>query len=265
VPYMDQTNNQDLTDAATTRHDAVQSEMEAFIREHPYTETEVERLRNEWNAILQPEMLAGAAGEDIRRFLQSPKGGSPGNQQTFNRTWNELGDEEASNRVKTAINYLLYGPEELSLERRLNDLLNGEVPEAFPGLKEGLLTKVLAMAFLDRFLPILYLNHRRALLADLWGVHLPAEGPRNSKGELIVRSNDAILERLTPKFGSLEHAAGFLWPKIAGSLERTGGGKGSRTTTSAPDRRSFTCTNCHLVKPLVQLKDAENFLCNDCM
>jgi hypothetical protein len=59
----------------------------------------------------------------------------------FNTEWNRLGPADAASRVRDAIEYLLYGPEDTYIEDRLTNLINGVRGSGMKGFREALLTK----------------------------------------------------------------------------------------------------------------------------
>lgn len=248
----------------TEKKEAADREMEAFIRRHPRVEPEVESLRMEWGRMLSRDRLSEVSARDIKEFVRSGKAGNPGNQQSFNREWNRLGDERAADHVRKAFMYLLYGPDDITLERRLDDLLLSRVPQAMSGLKEGLLTKALAIGLPERFIPILYVDRKLAILEALWGLRL-ATGSL-SHGKLVIVSNDLLRELSCPPFENLEHAASFLFnkaePRDRSKSRTTHGSSGGPVRTYGTS--SFRCTRCNLVKPKVQLADSGATLCVDC-
>ena len=60
----------------------------------------------------------------------------------------------ASRRVRDSLKYLLYGPDRLPIEDRLTQLIRGDSGMGMTGFRESLLTKVLCIAYPERFLPI---------------------------------------------------------------------------------------------------------------
>jgi hypothetical protein len=126
-----------------------------------------------------------------------------------------------------------------------------------------LVTKVLVLGHLDRFVPILYHDRRRAILRAVWGIEVPGFGAsRESFGELIVRSNDLLRELSVPPFENLEHAANFLFDKAEPADE--GSPVRSREGTRQPDPLTFVCKSCGLTRRTSQLADSVQQICRDC-
>ncbi|MEI5525468.1 hypothetical protein WB401_12955 [Streptomyces brasiliscabiei] len=152
----------------------------------------------------------------LKDFANSDVGAHPGNQATFNSAWNAMGDTEAGEATRRTIEYLLYGPDELPHEDRLQRLLAGAEPFAMTGFKEALLTRVLCVVRPDRFLSILkYTTEaggKREIARMVYGLELPAPESVNwTLGRLILWSNDLLHTLVGEGFANQQHAAAFLW------------------------------------------------------
>ncbi|WP_327343088.1 hypothetical protein [Streptomyces europaeiscabiei] len=91
----------------------------------------------------------------LKAFANSDLGAHPGNQATFDSTWNAMGDTAAGDETSKTLKYLLYGPAAGPARGPAPHLLAGTVPFAMTGFKEALLTRVLCVMQPDRFLSIL--------------------------------------------------------------------------------------------------------------
>ncbi|WP_432943734.1 hypothetical protein ACQPXM_00970 [Kribbella sp. CA-253562] len=157
----------------------------------------------------QQVFAGGGEPQDLKDFANSPVGGSPGNMSVFNQAWNELGAEAAAAAVRDSVDYLLSGPG--VLEDRLTDLIRGR--RGINGFREALLTKVLCVMYPDRFLTLLkYAGPlgKQGIAHRLWRIELP-DPTASTIGELIVESNDLLLELAGEGFETAQHASSFLW------------------------------------------------------
>ncbi|MGP4049762.1 hypothetical protein [Streptomyces sp. 2A115] len=152
----------------------------------------------------------------LKDFANSDVGARPGNQATFNSAWNDMGDAAAGKATRETIAYLLYGPDDVPLEDRLQHLLDGTKPFAMTGFKEALLTRVLCVMQSDRFLSILkYTTEaggKREIARMVYGLELPAPESVNwTLGRLILWSNDLLHTLAGEGFANQQHSAAFLW------------------------------------------------------
>jgi hypothetical protein len=152
----------------------------------------------------------------LKDFANSDIGAHPGNQATFNKAWNAMGDTAAAESTRKTIDYLLYGPDAVPLEDRLHHLLTGQKSFSMTGFKEALLTKVLCVMQPDRFLLILkYTTEaggKREIARSIYRLELPAPESVNwTLGRLILWSNDILLALAADGFANQQHAAAFLW------------------------------------------------------
>lgn len=186
-----------------------------YLKDHPSSSAQAVEFRERYRRIFSREGLQGAAPQDLKDFANSSLAGNPGNMSRFNDAWNELGEEEGSRRVKDAIEYLLYGPDNTFLEDRLTNLIEGRRGFGMTGFREALLTKVLCMVEPTRFLPInRYTGQagKKEIAKWVYDLNLPRqESVSWTIGRLIIWSNDLLLELVGSGFSDTEHAAGFLW------------------------------------------------------
>jgi hypothetical protein len=132
-------------------------------------------------------------------------------------TLKELGPDEFIEKVRAALDYLLFD-ERRSLEQRLTDLVDGHRSPAIKGVREAILTKVLAAAWPDRIFPALVYDSedgsgKRQLADVLLGLILP---PRDRStwtiGRLAIWSNDLFVDVVRDLgFQDLLSAADFIW------------------------------------------------------
>lgn len=188
---------------------------EEYLKGHPAASTQALEFRERYQAVFSKEGLAKASPADLKYFANSNLAGNPGNMSVFNTAWNEIGVEEGARRVRDAIEYLLYGPEETFLEDRLTNLIEGRRGFGMTGFREALLTKVLCMVEPTRFLPInTYTGQagKKEIAKWVYDLNLPRpESVSWTIGRLIIWSNDLLLELAGNGFSDTEHAAGFLW------------------------------------------------------
>jgi hypothetical protein len=221
--------------------------------------------RDRYTRLLAQENLPTARASDLRDLAKDRALGSVGNQQVFLAEWIRLGEKEASEGMRRALFYLLYGEGEEA--DRLSDLLGSDHELSMTGLKEKILTKALCMAFTDRWIPIVDYSGesgKKAIIETLLGLKVPARDQTMTPGRLIAFSNDLLVDVARPEVDDLEMAAGFFWDASA-HLRK---GKQARDYESRPSRPNplrFVCTRCHLQKGAQQLADAEKELCRDCV
>lgn len=186
-----------------------------YLDRHPSSSTSAVEFRKRYGQLFSRERLEQATPEDLKYFANANLAGNPGNMSVFNNAWNEMGPEEGARRVKDAIDYLLYGPEDSFLEDRLTDLIEGRRGFGMPGFREALLTKVLCMVEPSRFLPInKYTGQagKKEIAKWVYDLNLPRpESVSWTIGRLIIWSNDLLLQLVGDGFSDTEHAAGFLW------------------------------------------------------
>ncbi len=171
---------------------------------------------SKYQQVFSPDGLRTCDPQLLKDFANSEIGARPGNQATFNSAWNELGEAAAAERTRSTIAYLLYGPDEVPLEDRLQQLLDGTKPFSMTGFKEALLTRVLCVMCPDRFLTILkYTTEaggKREIARLVYGLELPAPESVNwTRGRLILWSNDLLRALAGEGFANQQHAAAFLW------------------------------------------------------
>lgn len=190
-----------------------------FLKRNPETDVVVLEQWARYRELFSPEGLAACDPQELKAFATSPIGVSAGNMSVFNRGWSRLGAEEAADRIRAAIEFLVRGPETTPVEDRLTLLIHDVDGSGMPGFKEALLTKVLCVAEPDRFLPVLTYgteeSGKRELAETMFGLHLPRPDLTSMQiGRLATWSNDLLLELAGTGFAGTQHAAAFLsWAK----------------------------------------------------
>jgi hypothetical protein len=157
--------------------------------------------------------LEKAAIFDLQRFAGDRTGVPTGDTATFDKAWVLLGEFEGARRVRAMVNHLLRGHG--AIEDRLTELASGDFTMAMPGWGEALLTKTLAVAEPDRFLPIVTYADKKAIAQAVYGLELPIVDETSlTLGRLAVWSNDLLVDLAGDGFTDLHHAARFLrWAK----------------------------------------------------
>ena len=195
------------------RRDLVETLKATFLARHPEPLGEVADYWARYQQIFSCEGLHSCAPRQLKDFANSEVGARPGNMSVFNTAWNDLGDQEAADRTRRVIDYLLYGPADI--EGRLTDLIEGRKFE-MRGFKEALLTRVLCVMYPDRFLPILIYSSphggKKEIARQVFGLGLPeAKATSRPIGRLIVWSNDLIVNQVGSGFAHMQHVSSFLW------------------------------------------------------
>lgn len=156
--------------------------------------------------------------EDFKRFFVGDDLANVGPARfAAEKTLKELGPELFLERVQAALEYLLFD-EQRPLEQRLTDLVDGQASPAVKGIREAILTKVLAAAWPDLIFPALVYDSeqgsgKRQVSEALFGLSLP---PRDRNdwtiGRLAIWSNDLFVD-VASKLGfhELPSAADFVW------------------------------------------------------
>lgn len=202
-------------DVAPERLAWVESLRQTFLARRPETDPEVSEYWLRYQQIFTPDGLREADPQELRDFANSPIGANPGNMSVFNTEWDALGPTEASQRVRDTIRYLLYGPDRLSMDDRLTQLIRRYGGMGMKGLRESLLTKVLCIMQPDRFLPILMYSGvagKREIAESVYGLVLPPKGATSmTPGRLVFWSNDLLRDLVGDGFPTQQHASQFLW------------------------------------------------------
>ncbi len=151
------------------------------------------RYREEMAAGLTPDALTAPDANLLRR-LGGPAYGSPGPQSPFMALTSV---ETSIDRVGRTLSHLLYG--EGDIAARIDQAL--EDPRfKTPGLEEAILTKCLAVARPDRWLPVYVAKGPRGKLAMLALLGLSSTNDGLSRGEQAIETNDLLYQTLEPHF-----------------------------------------------------------------
>ncbi len=152
--------------------------------------------------------LPTAVPADFRAFGKDTSGSNLGIQSTFHSAFDQNPKEGAA-QVRQVVEYLLRGTGK-PLEDRLTDLIHGKLSFSFPGFKELLLSKVLSVAYPERFLTLLTYEQKAIAAKAVYGIDLPPYDHARI-GRQIVRSNDLLAELTGEGFMHRPHAGEFLW------------------------------------------------------
>lgn len=187
-----------------------------FLRRQPKPDPEVAPYWARYQRIFSAAGLVQADPQDLKSFANSRVGANPGNMSIFNRAWNHEGDENAAERLRGVVEYLLRGADGFGIEDRMQRLIDRKDAVGMTGFRESLLTKVLCVMQPDRFLPILTYTSpaggKREIASSVFGLDLPApEATSMTHGRLAFWSNDLLRELVGEGFADVQHAAEFLW------------------------------------------------------
>ncbi|MEU9207768.1 hypothetical protein AB0D27_07380 [Streptomyces sp. NPDC048415] len=187
-----------------------------YLATRPGFDPDVAAYWEKYQRIFSPDGLRACDPRLLKDFANSDVGAHPGNQATFNSAWNTMGDVSAGETTRRTIEYLLYGPADVLLEDRLQELLAGAKPFAMTGFKEALLTRVLCVVQPERFLSILkyttQAGGKREIARMVFGLELPAPESVNwTLGRLLLWSNDLLHALVGEGFANQQHSAAFLW------------------------------------------------------
>lgn len=167
----------EATDYPTPGHEQDMADRRAFAR------------------LLAPDELDVAGRTDLRRIWNSSRYGGTGPMPTLNISLRDA-DEEEFRRIVETIRYICWGddPAEVRIDRVLTDRAY-----SVKGLGESVIMKLLAVSHPDRFITVYPYQGPSGKLKMLRLLGL-SEPEASSRGELQVRSNDALRERLERYF-----------------------------------------------------------------
>lgn len=186
--------------------------IEALKREFlamPYTPDPV--VASHWKKygwVFSADGLDRAAVFDLQQFVHDPTGGEHGSTAELDKAWTLMGELEGARRVRAVVEHLLRGPGDL--EDRMSDLADGTFSMAMPGFGEALLTKTLAIAEPDRFLPVLTFDSKQAIAEAVYGIEIPSAVGSWPLGRLAVWTNDLLVALAGDDFDDLHQVAQFL-------------------------------------------------------
>jgi hypothetical protein len=197
----------------------------AWPRQRPRPDSYAADFRRLYELMFSRAGLPHAEPGQLKDFVTSDVLALSGNTSSFSREWRKLGDRDASQRFRDAVEYLLRGesgddeqsPDDPPLEDRFTALVDQTSPHAMGGARESVLTHVLVVARPERFLPILTVDGgsggegKREIVASLLGVELPpVDRSRHTIGRVACGSNDLLVDALGAGFADLDDAAAFL-------------------------------------------------------
>lgn len=133
---------------------------------------------------------------------------STGRQMAFRKNWATLGDDAATEQARRTVAHLLHGDGDVA--QRLDDVFEMRNGIGMPGLKEALVTKILAIVEPETYLPILTTKGKLEFLQHVWGVREVAV-KKDPLAKTVLWSNALLADRLRATFPDLLHAAHFLW------------------------------------------------------
>lgn len=158
--------------------------------------------------VFTTEGLDKVAISDLKGFADDPTGVSTGDPTVFDKAWVLLGELEGARRIRAMTNHLLRGHG--AIEDRFTELADGTFAMAMPGWDEALLTKALAVAEPDRFLPLVTYDRKKAVALAVLGLELPVVDRTSlTLGRLAVWSNDLLVDLAGDGFTDLHHVAAF--------------------------------------------------------
>lgn len=203
----------DVPRGARKRFEQLKAE---FLATRPEPRPEVAVFWAKYQQVFSAAGLPLAEPSDLKLFANVTTGANPGNMSVFNRGWNDLGDVAAADQLRSVIDYLLRGPDDVSAEDRLEQLIDPNGTRGMRGFRESLLTKVLCVMQPDRFLPILTYTSpaggKREIAASVFGLDLPAPDATSwTRGRLIYWSNDLLATLAGDGFADRQHASQCLW------------------------------------------------------
>ena len=212
----------DVPDAALRRLAALKA---AWPRARPRPDPYAADFRRLHELMFSRAGLPHTEPGQLRDFVTSDVLALSGNTTSFAREWRRLGDRDASRRFRGVVEYLLRGEngedddaeDDLPLPDRFTALAEGRSEHAMGGVREPVLTRILAVARPERFLPVLTVDGgsggegKRELARSVLHLELPAlDRGRHTVGRLACGSNDLLVDALGAGFPDLDDAAAFL-------------------------------------------------------
>lgn len=180
-------------------NDPLADYVELFYEERGYpTEKDEEHLTvwEEFAGYVDEDSIGDLNWRDFQRLFSSSYYGITGPMPGLNRYINNT-DEEGLEKLRAAIEYLLYSDE--ATENCLDAILSGE--HKVPGFGEAVATKLLAVRYPEEFLPVFKVEGEKGKRALMRHEALELEPPEGlSEGEMAVRTNDLLKTRLEPYF-----------------------------------------------------------------
>jgi hypothetical protein len=200
----------------------------AWPRQRPRPDPYAADFRRLHELVFSRAGLPHAEPGQLKDFVTSDVLALSGNTTSFAREWRRLGDRDASQRFRGAVEYLLRGEsgedeagpghtDDPPLEDRFTALAEQRSPYAMGGVRESVLMHVLAVARPERFLPLLTVDSgpggegKRDIARSVLGVEIPpVDRTRHTVGRVACGSNDLLVDALGAGFADLDDAAAFL-------------------------------------------------------
>ena len=187
-------------DSGTIAADPLAPHVEEFVRRTGYPTEADQQARAErarFAELLAPDAVALADPMTLRQIWTTGVYGGVGAQTALNSTFREaLTDAVEYERVLETIRYLCWGEDDDPA--RLDAVLDRDGDRYVRGLGEIVAMKLLAICHPDRYVPVHKYAGPDGKLAMLAALGLPI--PTGSRGEVQVRANDLIRDRLRPFF-----------------------------------------------------------------
>jgi Zn ribbon nucleic-acid-binding protein len=185
-----------------------------YLQAHPASDPRGVEFRDRYKGLFSKERLGSTTPNELKSFANADLGGNPASMSVFNTAWDRMGAKDAAQRVRQAIGYLLYGPEQSYLEDRLTNVIEGKRGLGMAGFREALLTKVLCVVEPDRFLLInkyTAVAGKKEIAQWVYGLQLPTPGAVTwTIGRLSIWSNDLLVGLVGDGFSDMQHATEFL-------------------------------------------------------
>jgi 5-methylcytosine-specific restriction protein B len=191
----------ELPGTAEGEHDEFATLYEEFIASTGYP-TEADRTdkaeREEMAKVISEDGLLAFDLHEFRRIYNTGRYGSPGPQSILNASLSQMSPEELD-LFASNLEFLLRGLPPLA------DRVDALMPEGDRGVKgfgEAVITKLLAIEYPERILPIYVYRGpkgkgRMLNLLDMRDPQLDTA----ATGDRLIRSNDLLRDRLSPLFG----------------------------------------------------------------
>ena len=174
---------------------------EQFLADTGYP-TEADRTdkaeREEMAKVISEDGLLAFDLHEFRRIFNTSRYGSPGPQSILNASLSQMSPEELD-LFASNLEFLLRG--NAPLEDRIDSLMpDGD--KGVKGLGEAVITKLLAIEYPERIVPIyVYRGPKgKGHMLNLLELRDP-DLDTAATGERLVRSNDILRDRLAPLFG----------------------------------------------------------------
>jgi hypothetical protein len=177
---------------------------------------EEEEFVAQYQDVFSRNRLRDMTAEDFQRFYRSTHIASAGYAAWgLDRNFLERDPQEYTRQIREAIHYLLYSPKG-SLESRLTDLIDERGRLGVRGVKETVLTKVLAVVYPDRIFSLATYDSpsggKRQIARKVLDLELPARDSVDwTIGKLIIWSSDLFAEIGRRWFEDLRVASRFFW------------------------------------------------------